>query len=88
MDELKQLFQQEKEIKLRIKKAREELKLKKSNFVNSDEVIQSKIIGVSLYEKKGKFYCFTNTFSHWDIEDLRHFQEISKELYNTLKENN
>lgn len=87
MDELKRLFQEEKEIKLRIKKAREDAKLKKANFVPYDEVIESKIIDVLLYEKKGKFYCFASSFNSWDIEDLRHYKEISQELFNTLKEN-
>ena len=87
MDELKRLFQEEKEIKLRIKKAREEAKLKKANFVPCNEVIESKIIGVVLYQKKGKFYCFANSFNSWDDEDLRHYQEISKELFNNLKVN-
>ena len=64
MDELKRLFQQEKEIKLRIKKAREEAKLKKANFVPYDEVIESKIVGVSLYKKKGKFYCFSTSYNY------------------------
>jgi hypothetical protein len=88
-NEVVRMIKLEKSIKEKIKNAKKEIQLRKNNFVPYDEVKDSKILGVYLYSKKNKYYCFAKyeglNEPLWDMEYLQHYQEITKEIYEILK---
>ena len=87
-NEIIRMIKLEKALKEEIKKRKKEIELRKKNYVPYEEIKESIVKGLRLYSKNNKYYCYveysTLDFSAWDMEDLRHYQEINKSVYDAL----
>ena len=87
-EEITKLIKQKKIIEEEIKKSRKENEIRRRNYIPYEEVKESIIKGLLLYSKNNKYYCYVQysslDFLAWDTEDLRHYQEIDKSVYDVL----